>query len=128
MTAYTTKAHVVRAALESIAYQIRDVLGSMRETAGVAPSLVHADGGPTRNSFLMQFTADLLQLELSVADVPESSALGAAMAGMLGLGNVGTLDELTNLPRPARSFVPQMPLERADELYAGWQSAVRRVL
>jgi glycerol kinase len=128
MTAYTNKAHVVRAALESIAYQIRDVLEAMRNSAGIAPSLIHADGGPTRNEFLMQFTADLLQLELNVADVPESSALGAAMAGMLGLGKYASLEELANLPRPSRGFVPQMSRARADDLYAGWQAAVERVL
>lgn len=128
MTAFTTKAHVVRAALESIAYQIRDVLETMGESGGVVPAAIHADGGPTRNEFLMQFTADLLQLELNVSDVPESSALGAAMAGLLGLGVVDSLDGLSQLPRPTRSFQPQMDPNRAAELHRGWQAAVQRVL
>jgi glycerol kinase len=128
MTAHATKAHVVRAALESIAYQIRDVLDTTRDAAGVAPAVIHADGGPTRNEFLMQFTADVLQLELCVSDVPESSALGATLAGMLGMGMATSLDDLAALPRPSTTFRPRMSAALADELYAGWRAAVKRVL
>ena len=74
MTAHTRKAHVVRAAVESISYQIRDVLDMMRRDAKVQLAQLHADGGPTRNKFLMQFTADLAQTEIRVAEVAESSA------------------------------------------------------
>ena len=86
MTAHTQKEHIVRAAQESIAYQIRDVLDMMRADAKVKLQSLHADGGPTRNTFLMQFTADLTGTEIKVAEVAESSAWGAAMNGLLGLG------------------------------------------
>jgi glycerol kinase len=128
LTAFTRKEHIVRAALESIAYQIRDVLDMMRAEAGVAARMLHVDGGPTRNSFLMQFTADVTGLELAVADAPESSAWGAALAGLLGLGVYKSLDDLAALPRRQKIYKPQMTREAADDLYAGWQAAVRRVL
>ena len=92
MTAHSRKEHIVRAALEAIAYQIRDVLEMMQRDAGVAPQVLHADGGPTRNEFLMQFTADMTGVELVVSEVPESSALGAAMAAGLGLGQWQSLE------------------------------------
>jgi glycerol kinase len=128
MTAHTHKAYVVRAALEAIAYQIRDVLDMMRAAAGVAPRMLYADGGPTRNEFLMQFTADITGVELVVADVPESSPLGAAMAGLLGLGIVGSPDELAKLPRTTRTYRPQMSAEEVERLRAGWKASVKRVL
>ena len=71
----------------------------MRQDAGVAPKTLHADGGPTRNEFLMQFTADIADVELVVSEVPESSALGAVMAGMLGLGRFDSPADLAALPR-----------------------------
>jgi glycerol kinase len=70
MTSYTRKEHIVRAALEAIGYQIRDVLEMMRSGSQIAPRVLYADGGPTRNTFLMQFTADITGLELRVAEVP----------------------------------------------------------
>jgi glycerol kinase len=128
MTAHTRKEHVIRAALEAIAYQIRDVLDSMRRDANVVPKTLHADGGPTRNEFLMQFTADITGLEIIVSEVPESSALGAAMAGLIGLNVVSSSADLTALPRNMKSFQPQMKSEEVERLYAGWQAAVQRVL
>ena len=84
MTAHATRAHVVRAALESIAYQVRDVLGMMSEQTGVATRLIHADGGATSNGFLMQFTADIINAEVRTSMVAESSPLGAVMCGAVG--------------------------------------------
>jgi glycerol kinase len=128
MTAYTRKEHVVRAALEAISYQIRDVLDSMRLDSAVIPKLLYADGGPTRNEFLMQFTADITGVELRVASVAESSARGAAFVGMLGLGAVNSFSELVALPRDIRTYIPRMPANQVHQLYAGWKSAVSRVL
>jgi glycerol kinase len=128
MTAFTRREHIVRAALEAVAYQIRDVVDMLRDDAGVAPQVLAADGGPTRNEFLMQFTADVTGLELIVSPVPESSALGAAMAGMLGLGLVASLADLAALPRETKRYQPTMSGERVEELYAGWRAAVERVL
>jgi glycerol kinase len=128
LTAFTRKEHVVRAALESIAYQIRDVLQMMHAETGVTAHTLRADGGPTRNAFLMQFTADVTRLNIEVSDIAETSAWGAAMAGLLGLGIYSSLDELAALPRATRLYEPQMNGDTADELYAGWQTAVKRVL
>jgi glycerol kinase len=127
LSAYTRKEHVVRAALESIAYQLRDVLDAMHTEAGVAAGTLYADGGPTRNKFLMQFAADMTGVDLAVSDVPESSAWGAALAGLIGLGVYESLDAVARLPRATTTFRPQMDRDAADRLYGGWQEAVRRV-
>jgi glycerol kinase len=128
ITAHTNKAHIARAALESIAYQIRDVLDMMRVDARVKLQSLHADGGPTRNQFLMQFTADLTRAEIKVAEVAESSAWGAAMNGLLGLKVYQSLEELLKLTRRQRIYRPRMDYRQATALYAGWRRAVRRVL
>ncbi|MFM2081655.1 MAG: hypothetical protein RL380_346 [Verrucomicrobiota bacterium] len=128
MSAHTQKAHVVRAAQEAIAYQIRDVLEMMRDDAKLKLQRLHADGGPTKNKFLMQFTADLTRMEIKVAEVAESSAWGAAMNGLLGLGLHRSLDELAALPRAQNIFRPQMNAVAATRLHAGWRQAVKRVL
>jgi glycerol kinase len=128
MTAHTRKEHVVRAALESIAYQIRDVLDMMLADAFHTLQSVKCDGGPTRNKFLMQFAADLTGTKLAVSEVAESSAWGAAMNGLLGLGRCKSLNDLAALPREVKSFRPQMPAARVKQLHAGWLAAVKRVL
>lgn len=128
MTAHSRREHIVRAALESIAYQIRDVLEMMRHDTGVTPRLVHVDGGPTRNEFLMQFTADVTGVELAASEVSESSALGAAMAARIGLGQVDSLADLAAMPRSDRRYYPTAERAQVDEWYRGWQAAVKRVL
>jgi glycerol kinase len=128
MTAATRKEHIVRAALESISYQIRDVLEMMGAHANVVPNVLYADGGPTRNKFLMQFTADITGAELRVSEVAESSARGAALAAMLGLGSAGSLGDLSALPRDVCTYRREMVAGKIEELYAGWKQAVQRVL
>jgi glycerol kinase len=128
LTAHSNKAHVLRAALEAIAYQIRDVLDMMRADARVKLQSLHADGGPTRNKFLMQFTADVTRTEIEVAEVAESSAWGAVMAGLLGLGICSSLTHLEKLPSRQTRFHPQMKPAEVEKLLAGWYSAVKQVL
>jgi glycerol kinase len=128
MTAHSRREHLIRAALEAIAYQIRDVLEMMRRDTGVAPQVLHADGGPTGNEFLMQFTADMTGIELVVSEAPESSALGAALACMLGLGLAESLQDIAAMPRSTRTYRPSMGRDKVEQLYAGWQTAVKRVL
>jgi glycerol kinase len=82
---------VARAAFESIAFQVRDALDAMRTEAGVPLGRLHADGGPTTSAFLMQLTADLTGADLRVATMPDCSALGAVLAGRLGLGLTGSI-------------------------------------
>lgn len=128
MTAHTNKAHVVRAAQEAISYQIRDVLDMMRADAKVQLQSLHADGGPTRNKFLMQFTADLTRTEIKATEVAESSAWGAAMNGLLGLGICKSFADLEKLPRPQKAFLPRMKTAEAQHLHSCWLAAVQRVL
>lgn len=128
MTAFTARAHIARAALEAIAYQIRDVLDMMRSDAKVTVESLHADGGPTRNNFLMQFTADLTRTEIKAAEAAGSSAWGAAMSGLLGLGVYRSLKELSSLPRQLKIYKPRMSPSKARQLHAQWVAAVARVL
>src|SRR5205823_7272013 len=81
MSSHTNRNHIIRAALESIAYQLRDVLEMMKNRDGDGFSSIHADGGATRNAFLMQFIADIIGLEVTAAQIPDCSPLGAALAG-----------------------------------------------
>jgi len=128
MSAHTRREHVVRAGLESIAYQLRDVLDMMRADAGVALHTLRADGGPTSNEFLMQFATDLTGVELKVADVAEASAWGAAMNGLLAIGAFRSPAEFSALPRAARAFSPQRSAAEMKTLHDGWRAAVKRVL
>jgi len=128
LTAHATRQHVVRAAEESIAYQLRDVLEMMRAESGVPLRCVRADGGPTRDRFLMQFIADMLGTEIEVSPVADGSALGAAMAGLLGMGVYNDLSQLARLSLETGRFAPQMAAEAVERLVAGWKEAVRRVL
>jgi glycerol kinase len=128
MTPSTTRAHVVRAALESIGYIVTDVLKAMGEDAGVNLSMVHADGGAVRNAFLMQFVADMNQLKVRAAQTPELSALGAVFSGALGLKLYASLEDLQNLPAGYVEYRSSMSPARANDLFAGWQAAVQQVL
>lgn len=128
LSSHSNRNHIVRAALESIAYQIHDVLEAMRQQAGVTLQTIHADGGATRNAFLMQFIADITGVTIAAADIPDCSPLGAAMAGMLGSGAVGSIETLTQLPRAQTMYHPRMPALQADALRAGWRRAVGQVL
>ncbi|WP_428937380.1 FGGY family carbohydrate kinase [Fontivita pretiosa] len=128
MTAHTNRNHIIRAALESIAYQIRDVLDAMKHSAGIQLRAINADGGATRNRLLMQFIADMTGLQVNAARIAECSPLGAAMAGMLGLGVHRSLDELAKLPREVQTYQPAMPQAQVERLHAGWKRAVRQVL
>jgi glycerol kinase len=128
MTSYTTRAHVVRAALESIAYQVKDVLELMVAEAEVPLQYIHGDGGAARNRFLMQFVADMIRYPVRIPEFTELSALGAVYSGFLGTRQVDSLEELNALPRQYHQFVPQIADERVQELYDGWKAAVRRVM
>ena len=126
LTRGTTRAHVVRAALEAIAYQTRDVLDVMAAEAGRRPADLRVDGGATENDFLCQFQADVLDLPVLRPRVRETTALGAAYLAGLGVGlwrDPGTLRDLWRLDR---AFRPTMPAARREALYAGWKMAVSR--
>jgi len=123
LTAHSTRAHIVRAALESIAFQIRDVAAAMVQE-GVALTYICADGGPTVNSFLMQFTADLTGCDVVVAREKNLSPRGAAMCAGLGMGIFKDLAALESVRSKTETYRPSMPPERVKTLYDGWKSAV----
>ena len=123
----STKAHVVRAALESIAFQIKDALALMADEAATDLASIRADGGAVRNRFLMQLIADLTGITVYAAELPELSALGAVFAGLLGLG-IRELAELEGIAPGYNEYRAAMSAEAADRLYAGWQAAVQQVL
>ncbi len=128
MTLQSDKKHVARAALESIAYQVKDVLDVMAAEADVPLTYVHADGGMVRNEFLMQFVADITGLGVRTSMLPELSALGAVFSGALGMGVYDSLDDLVQLPLGFTDYSPAMDADLVEKNYAGWKAAVNRVL
>lgn len=128
LTPSSEKAHVVRAALESISYQIKDVLSLMADDASVTLQHVQADGGAVSNRFLMQFTADVLSLQVRASTLPELSALGAVFSGLLGTGVYTSLDEIEALAANFDDYHPAMEQSLVEKYYAGWRTAVGRVL
>ena len=121
----TTRAHVARATLESIAYQTRDLVEAMR-AAGQPIEVLRADGGGTVNRFLMQFQSDLLGIAVEVAAIRETTALGAAFLAGLAVGVWKTPDELRARRATAARYEPRMSRDERDSLYAKWQRAVER--
>jgi glycerol kinase len=128
LSTHSDRRHVVRAALEAIAYQIADALQRMRTEAGSPLTALHCDGGPTANRFLMQFTADMTGATLRVASMADCSALGAARAGLLGLGVIVSFDQLAALPRANDVYTPQLDRAVIARLEQGWQHAVRQTV
>jgi glycerol kinase len=126
MSRDTTRAHIVRAALESIAYQIKDLIDLMISKAGIELKELRVDGGPTRNDFLMQFQTDILRKRVVRSGIEEISALGSAFMAGLATGFWKDLQEIEKLRIVDRTFNNIMPQEEIERLYKGWQTAVRR--
>ncbi|MGW0513694.1 glycerol kinase GlpK [Streptomyces olivaceoviridis] len=126
LTRGTNRKHIIRATLESIAYQIQDVIGCMEADSGIPVREIKVDGGATPNNFLMQFQADLLGVPVLRPTVIESSARGAAFLAGLATGFWKDHAELAGAFRLDRRFEREMDPARADRLYAGWQKAVGR--
>ena len=124
ITAATDRAHLVRATLESIAYQTRDLVDAMEADAGQKIKELRVDGGATTNNFLMQFQADILGCPIvRPADI-ETTALGAAYLAGLATGYFRSLEEVSRFWRSERVFEPQMAQDRREELLAGWKRAL----
>jgi glycerol kinase len=125
-------AHIARAALESIAFQSAALLTAMSRDAvanGGAPvAELRVDGGASVNNLLMQFQADLLGIPVVRPKVVETTALGAAYLAGLAVGTYSSLDELAAQWQAERSFTPTLPRERAAELMAKWERAVRQTV
>jgi glycerol kinase len=120
-------AHIVRAALESVCYQTRDLLGAMAEDS-IVPTELRVDGGMVVNDWLTQFLSDILKIPVVRPQTVETTALGAAFLAGLQVGIYQSLDEITALWRSDRRFEPAMDAARADAMYAGWKEAVQRVM
>ena len=118
----------VRAALEGIAFRIRDVLLLMAGEAGVTWQHIHADGGAVQNAFLMQSVADLTQVTVRASRLPELSAQGSALAGMMGLGFYRSIEDLKALKQPFVDYEPGIDVAEADRAYQDWLLAVNQVL
>lgn len=124
MTRGTTRAHFVRAAIESIAYQSRDLLVAMERDSGAAIPFIKADGGASANSFLMQFQADILNKPVILPEVGEVTALGAAYLAGLRIGYWSGMAEVEHNWRRKRDFMPEMAPELRDRLLERWARAV----
>ncbi|MGV6989123.1 glycerol kinase GlpK [Testudinibacter sp. P80/BLE/0925] len=120
--------HIVRATLESIAYQTRDVLEAMQSDSGDSLKKLRVDGGATANNFLMQFQADILNADVERPKVKEVTALGAAYLAGLATGFWKDLDELKDKASIERTFTPDGCEEKRARRYKGWKKAVKRAL
>jgi glycerol kinase len=128
LTRGTQKEHFIRATLESMAYQTKDVLNAMQEDAGITLQSLRVDGGAVANNFLMQFQADVLGVPVERPVVNETTALGAAYLAGLAVGFWKDRREITDRWGVERTFQPAMPAQEAARLYRGWQTAVQAAM
>jgi glycerol kinase len=128
LSRFHTRAHIVRAVLEAICYQSRDVVEAMTKDSGVRLDVLRVDGGATANDGLMQLQADILGVPVSRPVVAETTALGAAYAAGLAVGFWSGLDELRANWREDRRFEPTWSDDRRESGYAAWHKAVERTL
>ena len=127
MTFSTNKSHFLRAALESIAYQVRDLVGVMAEATGGRLSEICADGGPTKNQFLMQFQADLLDTPVVCTEVEDASAMGAVIVNGFARKRWTSFDDVVQLRRVTKIIEPHHT-DEMEHLYQGWRKAVEKII
>jgi len=128
LTRGTTREHIVRAALDSLAYQTKDVLGAMEADSGIGLKALKVDGGAVTNNLLMQFQADILGVPVERPRITETTAMGAAYLAGLAVGFWKDKEELAGRWRLDRRFESRMEADRRDKLYSGWRRAVARSL
>ena len=128
LTRGAKKEHIIRAALEAIAYQTRDVLEAMEKDSGIKLSTLKVDGGAVKNNFLMQFQGDILGVPVERPVVNETTALGAAYLAGLAVGYWPSKEEIAGKWAVDRKFQPEMGTEEREKLFAGWKKAVERAL
>jgi glycerol kinase len=127
VTRGTSKEHFVRATLESLAYQTKDVLSAMEEDSGIELKTLRADGGAVKNNFLMQFQADVLNVPVQRPTINETTALGAAYLAGLAVG-FWEKEEISKQWAIDTTFSPEMEEEQRNELYTGWKKAVHAAM
>ena len=125
LTRGTTKEDLVKATLQSIAYQVRDIIDTMKIDANTEIPLLKVDGGAANNDYLLDFQANILGVKIARAENLETTALGAAFLAGLSVGYWKNLDEVKNLNSAGKLFVPTMTKEEREKLYKGWKRAVR---
>jgi len=128
LTFATTKAHFLRAALESIAYQIKDLVEVMARATGGRLKEIAADGGPTKNQFLMQFQADMLDTPVVCTEVDDASALGAVIMNGFARGLWKSFDEVVGFRKVTQTFHPNPHSPLTTHLYEGWRNAVNQLI
>jgi glycerol kinase len=126
LTRGSTRAHIARAALESIAFQTRDVVEAMHADSGIALQTLRVDGGVARNDFLMQFQADILGVPVQRPAITETTALGAAYLAGLAVGYWDSPEALESQWNIDRTFEPTMSADQRESLYHDWKRAVER--
>ena len=124
ITRGTNKDHVIRATVESLAYQVSDLVAVIEETSGIQIRSLKVDGGASANNFLMQFQSDILQVPVLRPEIYETTALGAAYLAGLASGYYQDLDEIRNLWHLGREFTPEMDVQKMSSLICGWKRAV----
>lgn len=124
LTRGTKKEHIVRATLESIAYQTKDVLNAMIADSGINLKTLRVDGGAVKNDFLMQFQSDMLDVPVERPVIQETTALGAAYLAGLAVGYWESREEIARQWKNERTFESELHQEKRDELYSGWKKAV----
>jgi len=126
ITRGTHRAHIIRAALEAIAYQVKDLVEIMQDEACGALRSLRVDGGACRNNFLLQFQADILQAKIIRPVITQATAKGAAMLAGMAVGFYKTADELKETLSVEKTFFPHMQNRVRVRLYAGWKKAIDR--
>ncbi|RLJ86664.1 glycerol kinase GlpK [Planococcus citreus] len=124
LTRGTTRAHLIRATLESLAYQTKDVVNVMIEDAGIELKTLRVDGGAVANDFLVQFQSDILDVPVERPVIQETTALGAAYLAGLAVGFWESKEEIAQQWKVDKTFTSDMPAEQSEKLYDGWKKAV----
>jgi len=125
LTQDTGKNHLIKATLESIAYQSKDLIIAMEDDSKVKLSTLKVDGGASANNYLMQFQADILNATVERAEIIESTALGAAYFAGIGIG-LWTKEDILKNRKIDKNFIPKMENEQREHLYKNWKKAVKR--
>lgn len=128
ITAGITPAHIARATLEATAYQVSEILKIMEKSSGLCIDRMRVDGGSTASRFLMQFQADLLGIPIEIPVISETTALGGAYMGALGMGDFSSLEEPLRHWKRQTCYEPQMDEATRDALVYDWHRAVERSL
>lgn len=128
LTRGTEKEHFIRATLESLAYQTRDVLTAMEQDSGIEMSALRVDGGAVKNDFLMQFQSDIIQAPVERPEINETTALGAAYLAGLAVGFFENQEQISAHWKMDRRFEMNMAESESEDLYGGWKKAVQATM